>query len=186
MSALDTQVGGDHYRAGSIQPIQPIQYIEANSLQFLEASVVKRVTRHNRPTGKGRQDIEKAIHELQLLLELRYAEQVTAVMDERASDYCLPEVKHPLPLPPVAAPAKVQGAKPGDCPRCGQFGGHGPEGCPIARTATDVARDALQMKNQRVTPVADTTKLCIARDCFAHRSHGNFCSSHWADVDSRK
>jgi hypothetical protein len=72
MSALDTQVGGNHYREGGIQPIQ---YIEANSLQFLEASVVKRVTRHNRPTGKGRQDIEKAIHELQLLLELRYAAQ---------------------------------------------------------------------------------------------------------------
>lgn len=69
MSALDTQVGGEHYRQGGIQPVQ---YIEANSLQFLEGCVVKRVTRHDRPTGKGRQDIEKAIHELQLLLELRY------------------------------------------------------------------------------------------------------------------
>lgn len=69
MSALDTQVGGTHYREGGIQPVQ---YIEANSLQFLEGNVVKRVTRHNRETGKGRQDILKAIHELQLLLELRY------------------------------------------------------------------------------------------------------------------
>lgn len=69
MSALDKQVGGSHYQGGSIQPVQ---YIEANGLLFLEASVVKRVTRHNRPGGKGRQDIEKAIHELQLLLELRY------------------------------------------------------------------------------------------------------------------
>lgn len=69
MSALDTQVGGDHYRRGGIQPVQ---FIEANSLGFLEGCVVKRVTRHNRPTGKGRADIEKAIHELQLLLELRY------------------------------------------------------------------------------------------------------------------
>lgn len=69
MSALDTQVGGSHYREGGIQPVQ---YIEANSLKFLEGCVVKRVTRHDRPTGKGRQDIEKAIHELQLLLELRY------------------------------------------------------------------------------------------------------------------
>lgn len=72
MSALDTQVGGSHYRDGGT--IQPVQYIEANSLPFLEGSVVKRVTRHSRPTGKGRQDIEKAIHELQLLLELRYPE----------------------------------------------------------------------------------------------------------------
>ncbi|WP_401733469.1 hypothetical protein [Stenotrophomonas muris] len=69
MSALDTQIGGSHYREGGIQPVQ---YIEANQLGFLEGCVVKRLTRHNRHTGKGRQDIEKAIHELQLLLELRY------------------------------------------------------------------------------------------------------------------
>ena len=69
MSALDTQVGGQHYRAGCIQPVQ---YIEANDLRFLEGCVVKRVTRHDRAGGKGRQDIEKAIHELTLLLELRY------------------------------------------------------------------------------------------------------------------
>jgi hypothetical protein len=74
MSALHTQIGGDHYRNGTIQPVQ---YIEANKLQFLEGSVVKRVTRHDRTTGKGRQDIEKAIHELQLLLELRYSEVPT-------------------------------------------------------------------------------------------------------------
>jgi len=69
MSALDIQVGGDHYKG---RAIQPVQYIEANGLLFLEGCVVKRVTRHDQPTGKGRQDIEKAIHELQLLLELRY------------------------------------------------------------------------------------------------------------------
>lgn len=69
MSALQTQIGGDHYRECAIQPAQ---YIEANRLQFLEGCVVKRVTRHDKPTGKGEQDIRKAIHELQLLLELRY------------------------------------------------------------------------------------------------------------------
>ena len=69
MSALDIQIGGSHYRKGGIQPVQ---YIEANKLTFLEGCVVKRVTRHDKPTGKGRQDIQKAIHELQLLLELHY------------------------------------------------------------------------------------------------------------------
>lgn len=69
MSALDKQVGGAHYKDCAIQPVQ---YIEANHLKFLEGCVIKRVTRHNKPTGKGRQDIEKAIHELQMLLELRY------------------------------------------------------------------------------------------------------------------
>lgn len=70
MSALDRQVAGAHYREGGIQPVQ---FIEANALGFLEGCVIKRLTRHNRVTGKGRQDIEKAIHELQLLLELRYS-----------------------------------------------------------------------------------------------------------------
>lgn len=72
MSALHTQVGGDHYRTCAIQPVE---FIEANGLRFLEGCVVKRVTRHDKPTGKGRQDIEKAIHELQLLLQLRYGQE---------------------------------------------------------------------------------------------------------------
>ena len=71
MSAIEEQIGGDHYRAC---PIQPVQFIEANRLQFLEGCIVKRVTRHDKPTGKGRQDIEKAIHELQLILDLHYPE----------------------------------------------------------------------------------------------------------------
>ena len=71
MSALDKQIGGNHYRASGIQPVQ---YIEANGLEFLEGCVIKRVTRHGRTGGKGPEDIEKAIHELQLLLELRYGE----------------------------------------------------------------------------------------------------------------
>lgn len=72
MSALDTQIGDDHYRE---QKIQPVEYIEANKLGFLEGCVVKRVTRHGHSTGKGRQDIEKAIHELQLILQFRYGVQ---------------------------------------------------------------------------------------------------------------
>jgi len=72
MSNLNNQVGGSHYKD---QAIQPIEYIEANQLGFLEGCAIKRLTRHNHSTGKGRQDIEKAIHELQLLLELRYKDE---------------------------------------------------------------------------------------------------------------
>lgn len=68
-SALTRQPGGTHYRDATIQPVQ---FIEANGLQFLEGCIVKRATRHDKPTGKGREDIEKIIHEAQLLLELRY------------------------------------------------------------------------------------------------------------------
>jgi len=66
---LLNQIGGDHYKNCKIQPVE---YTEANKLYFLEGNVVKRVTRHDKSTGKGAQDIEKAIHELQLLLKLRY------------------------------------------------------------------------------------------------------------------
>lgn len=86
MSALDKQVGGGHYREGAIQPVQ---YIEANSLGWLEGCVVKRLTRHNREGGKGRLDIEKAIHELQLLLELRYPQgQVVGEAVASQPSYC--------------------------------------------------------------------------------------------------
>lgn len=66
---LHVQIGGDHYKTCAIQPVE---YQEANKLGGLESAVLKRITRHNKPTGKGRQDIEKAIHELQLILKFRY------------------------------------------------------------------------------------------------------------------
>jgi hypothetical protein len=68
-SALTSQVAGTHYKECEIQPVQ---YIEANDLKFLEGCIVKRATRHDKPTGKGREDIEKIIHEAKLILELRY------------------------------------------------------------------------------------------------------------------
>lgn len=70
MSALGKQIGGNHYRAGGIQPVQ---YIEANGLGFCEGNVIKYVTRH---AGKGgSEDLRKARHYIDLLLELRYGEQ---------------------------------------------------------------------------------------------------------------
>lgn len=68
---LKTQVGGSHYMDCIIQPIE---YIEANNLAFLEGCIIKRITRHDKPTGKGRQDIEKIIHECEILLKLRYGD----------------------------------------------------------------------------------------------------------------
>lgn len=67
MSALDEQVGGDHYKNC---PIQPVQFIEANRLGFLEGNVIKYVTRHAKKGGVT--DLRKARHYLDLLLQLRY------------------------------------------------------------------------------------------------------------------
>lgn len=67
---LNTQIGGEHYKQAVIQPVV---FIDANKLGFLEGCVIKRLQRHDKPTGKGAQDIDKAIHELQLIKQLRYS-----------------------------------------------------------------------------------------------------------------
>lgn len=69
MTAHESQIGGSHYVDCKIQPVD---YIFVNKLGFLEGCVLKRITRHTHPTGKGAEDIRKAIHELQLILELKY------------------------------------------------------------------------------------------------------------------
>ena len=66
MSALDTQVAGSHYS----MPIQPVEFITKNKLTFLEGCIIKRVCRHRNKNGK--EDLLKAIHELQLMIELEY------------------------------------------------------------------------------------------------------------------
>ena len=64
MSALDVQIGGSHYKD---MKIQPIEYILANGLGFLDGNVIKYVTRF-RAKG-GVQDLEKAKHYIELLIE---------------------------------------------------------------------------------------------------------------------
>ena len=65
MSALQTQVAGDHYKS---LKIQPIEYIHANGIPFAEGCVIKYVSRW-RDKG-GIKDLEKAKHFLELLIEL--------------------------------------------------------------------------------------------------------------------
>lgn len=83
MDALNVQVGGDHYKSCKIQTVE---FIEANGLGFLEGCIVERVTRHDKPSGKGRQDIEKAIHELQLLLQLRYGVNYAGFVEPKPNE----------------------------------------------------------------------------------------------------
>jgi hypothetical protein len=65
--ASDQQVAGNHYKGLAIQPAE---YCQRNRLPYCESSVIRYVTRHR--AKNGRQDIEKAIHCLQLLLEMEY------------------------------------------------------------------------------------------------------------------
>jgi hypothetical protein len=62
---LDEQIGGDHYKT---MPIQPVEYIHANNIPFIEGCVIKYVSRW-RSKG-GIPDLEKARHFLDMLIEL--------------------------------------------------------------------------------------------------------------------
>lgn len=70
MSALNEQAGGNHYKDLAIQPVE---YIYKNQVPYLEGNVVKYVTRHK--SKNGAEDIRKAIHYCQLVLELEYGEK---------------------------------------------------------------------------------------------------------------
>ena len=66
-SILDTQVGGDHY---SKQAIQPIEYINANKLDFNHGNIVKYATREGL---KGRdEDVKKIIDYSVFILKYDY------------------------------------------------------------------------------------------------------------------
>lgn len=65
-SAREKQVGGTHYGTD----LQPIDVIDAWGLDFYEGSALKYLARHRKKNG--REDIEKAIHYLELLLERQY------------------------------------------------------------------------------------------------------------------
>ena len=64
MSALESQVGGDHYKS---MTIQPVKYILANNIGYIEGSVIKYVSRWRKKGGV--EDLKKAIHFLQILIE---------------------------------------------------------------------------------------------------------------------
>lgn len=64
-SALDVQVAGSHYKG---KAIQPVEYISANGLNFLEGCIVKRITRWRQKDGV--RDLEKIKHEVDLLIEM--------------------------------------------------------------------------------------------------------------------
>lgn len=68
-TALEKQVSGDHYKDFKIQPVE---YIYANNIPFLEANVIKYTSRH-RAKNKAA-DIKKAIHCLELILQMEYCE----------------------------------------------------------------------------------------------------------------
>ena len=67
MSAYDKQIGGSHYKD---MTIQPSEFINKNNLPFAEGNAIKYICRHKH---KGeRQDLEKAKHYIDMILERDY------------------------------------------------------------------------------------------------------------------
>lgn len=68
VSSKDVQVGGKHY----LMPVQPIDFIEKNNLTFAQGNVIKYITRYKLKNGK--EDLLKAKHYIDLILEREYPE----------------------------------------------------------------------------------------------------------------
>ena len=64
-SALTIQTGGNHYKN---MKIQPIEYITANNIGFIEGNVIKYISRWR--AKNGIEDLNKAKHFIDLLIEL--------------------------------------------------------------------------------------------------------------------
>jgi len=70
-SALKKQRGGDNYKK---YKIQPIEFIHANDIPFMEGNVIKYICRHREKNGLD--DLLKAKHYIDLIIELNYQNQI--------------------------------------------------------------------------------------------------------------
>ena len=76
MEALNKQVGGGHYKGFKIQPVE---FCYVNNIPYLEATAIKYLCRW-RDKG-GIQDLEKAKHFIELLIELEGKHNVDTPKD---------------------------------------------------------------------------------------------------------
>lgn len=68
LSSFDRQVGGGHYKDYAIQPLE---FCVKNNIPFLEGNVIKYICRWRKKNGV--QDLEKAKHYIEMLIELEKA-----------------------------------------------------------------------------------------------------------------
>lgn len=68
-SSMVKQVGGSHYKK---YKIQPVEYAMANNLNYCQANAIKYITRYK--DKGGLEDLHKAIHNLEILIELEEKE----------------------------------------------------------------------------------------------------------------
>ena len=71
LSALERQVGGNHYQH---YKIQPYEFFIKNKIPHHKAAIIRRILRYDHPTGRGLEDLEKIKHEIDLIIELEHWE----------------------------------------------------------------------------------------------------------------
>lgn len=69
-SALDVQEAGGHYKN---KAIQPVEYIHKNGIGYCAGAAIKYLTRYKEKNGI--EDLKKARHFIDLLIELEYGVQ---------------------------------------------------------------------------------------------------------------
>lgn len=67
MKATNRQVSGSHYKD---LKIQPVDFIWENNLNYLQGLAIRYIVRYKNKNGK--EDLDKAIHVLELLKEKEY------------------------------------------------------------------------------------------------------------------
>ena len=67
IGAENRQIGGNHYKD---MVIQPTEFIHRNNLSFIQGNVIKYICRYK--SKNGIQDLKKAKHYIDLLIEFEY------------------------------------------------------------------------------------------------------------------
>ena len=113
MSALDEQVGGEHYKG---MVIQPVEFIQKNRLGFVEGNIIKYICRWR--AKNGIEDLHKVRHYIDLLIDLESAEAVKEPDESESEDNRFyidgKEVPYPDFLASYGPSPKLQDAAPAD------------------------------------------------------------------------
>ena len=69
MSPWEVQVGGSHYKQ---HKLQPYEFFVANNVPHQKASIIRRILRYDHATGHGLTDLNKILHEVELIKNLSH------------------------------------------------------------------------------------------------------------------
>lgn len=90
--ALEQQIGGSHYKEFVIQPIE---FIIKNRFSFPQGNVIKYISRYNREGGKKLEDLLKAKHYIDLIIELENLVAKEQTVEEQVREGYLESMTEP-------------------------------------------------------------------------------------------